>query len=268
VHTRTVTLAPDVELDTVAASTPGFAGADLANLVNEAALAAARAGKPAVTGADFETAIDRVVAGLERKSRVMTPQEKKIVAHHEAGHALLAELRPTGDRVARVSIIPRGAASLGHTRQQPTDDRYVLTRTELLDRLDVMLGGRVAEEIALGEISTGAFDDLQRASELARDMVTRFGMSDELGIVSCEGPRRAPYTDVLLPERREFSEGTSREIDRQVRKLLDDARARDYETLMKNRRALDAIAQELVAREVIDRERLRALLASPAAAAA
>jgi cell division protease FtsH len=218
---------------------------------------------------DFENAIDRVIAGLERKSRVINPREKRIVAVHEAGHALVAELRPTADRVARISIIPRGMAALGYTRQQPTEDRYVLTRTELLERLDVMLGGRVAEEIALGDVSTGAHDDLQRATDLARDMVTRFGMTEAVGLATHERARQAAYLDVPAPARMAFSEATAEAIDSAVRRLLDDARGRAYATLSEHRPALDSLASLLMEREVVDRAMLVQLLAPvPAHAAA
>ena len=189
VHVRDVTLAPDLDLSVVAARTPGFVGADLANLVNEAALHAAREGKDAVDMADFDEATDRVVGGIERKSRVINPKEKEIVAYHEAGHALVAESREHADRVAKISVIPRGVAALGYTQQQPTEDRYLMTRAELLDRLDVLLGGRVAEELVFGDISTGAQDDLQRATDMARHMVARYGMSEALGLATFE---RAP----------------------------------------------------------------------------
>ena len=189
VHTRKVKLAPGLDLSLVAARTPGFVGADLANIVNEAALRAARQGKDAVDMTDFDEAIDRVVAGLERKSRVINPREKEIVAYHEAGHALVAESRPHADRVQKVSIIPRGVAALGYTQQRPTEDRYLMTRTELLDRLDVLLGGRVAEELTFGDVSTGAQDDLQRATDIARHMITRYGMSEALGLATFEPPR-------------------------------------------------------------------------------
>jgi len=189
VHARDVALAPDVDLAALAARTAGFVGADLANLVNEAALAAARGDKNAVAMADFDAALDRVVGGLERRSRLMSAREKEIVAHHEAGHALVAELRPHADRVHKISIIPRGVAALGYTEQQPTEDRYLLTRAELLDRLDVLLGGRVAEEIIFGDISTGAANDLQRATDMARHMVAQYSMSDKLGLATFEEPR-------------------------------------------------------------------------------
>jgi cell division protease FtsH len=199
VHTRAVTLAPDLDLSLIAARTPGFVGADLANLVNEAALHAAREGKEAVDLTDFDQALDRIVGGLERKSRIISPKEKEIVAHHEAGHALVAESREHADKVSKISIIPRGVAALGYTQQQPTEDRYLMTRAELLDRLDVLLGGRVAEEIIFGDVSTGAHDDLQRASDLVRHMVTQYGMSDELVAATssdrarvCSSGARAP----------------------------------------------------------------------------
>jgi cell division protease FtsH len=262
-HAKAITLGPDVDLAAVAARTPGFVGADLANIVNEAALRASRLGKAAVEMADFDEAMERVVAGLERKSRVMNSQEKTIVAYHEAGHALIAELRPHVDRVAKVSIIPRGIVALGYMRQQPTGDRYLLTRTELLERLDVMLGGRAAEEIAFGEISTGSSDDLQRASDLAQDMVSRFGMSEALGLATFEEPRLAPFLDVPGQQSRRFSEATAETIDGEVKALLDGAYRRVKETLEGHRSALDALARLLMEREVVDRDMLLGLLGLP-----
>src|SRR5256884_4467335 len=180
-HARAVVLAPDVDLGVIAARTPGFAGADLANIVNEGALLAARKEKDAVTTADFEEAIDRMVAGLEKKSRVLSEKERDIVAHHEMGHALVASSVAHADPVHKVTIIPRGVAALGMTYQLPTAERFLLTRSELEDRIAVLLGGRVAEELVYGEVSTGAHNDLERATELARLMVTKYGMSDRLG---------------------------------------------------------------------------------------
>jgi cell division protease FtsH len=261
VHARHVKLGADVDLSAVAARTPGFVGADLESLVNEAALRAARMGKDAVAMEDFDEAIDRVVAGLERKSRVMNPKEKERVAHHEAGHALVAEFRKSADRVAKISIIPRGVAALGYTKQLPTEDRYLLTRTELLDRLDVLLGGRVAEEIAFGDVSTGAQDDLQHATDLARDMVTRYGMSESLGLAAFEEPRHAVFLDIPSLTRKEYSEGTARIIDAEIRKLLDSAHARVRDTLTRRRDALEALARLLIEKEVVDRETLGRLLA-------
>ncbi len=262
VHTRNVTLAPDVDLTGIAGRTPGFVGADLANLVNEAALSAARKNKDAVEAVDFEDAIDRVIAGLERKSRVITAKEKTIVAYHEAGHAIVAERRPTSDRVARISVIPRGIGALGYTRQQPTEDRYLLTHGELLDRLDVMLGGRTAEEVVFGEDSTGAHDDLQRATDLAREMVTRYGMSKVLGLAAFERPTRALFLDVEATGRAEYSEETARTIDAEIRRLLDESHERVRQTLVAERAALERVAQALITREVMDREEFVRVLAA------
>jgi cell division protease FtsH len=261
VHTRKVKLAPDVDLSAVAARTPGFVGADLANLVNEGALHAARKGKEAVDLADFDQAIDRIVGGLERKSRIISPKEKEIVAHHEAGHTLVAESRAHADKVSKISIIPRGVAALGYTQQQPAEDRYLMTRAELLDRLDVLLGGRVAEEITFGDVSTGAHDDLQRASDLARHMVTQYGMSDELGLATFEKPQPPLFLNRSVAGERQYSEETARTIDREVRKLLADAHTRVRETLSEQRAALEALAKALIEKEVVDREALMALLA-------
>ncbi|MBI3455241.1 MAG: ATP-dependent metallopeptidase FtsH/Yme1/Tma family protein [Candidatus Rokubacteria bacterium] len=262
VHTRAVKVAPAVDLALVAAKTAGFVGADLANLVNEAALGAARAGKDAVGMADFDEAIDRVVAGLERKSRVINPREKEIVAHHEAGHALVAESRTHADRVAKISIIPRGVAALGYTQQLPTEDRYLMTRAELLDRLDVLLGGRVAEEIVFGDVSTGAHDDLQRATDIARHMVTRYGMSEALGLATFEEPRQALFLPVPAGGPKEYSEETGRIIDTEIRNLMEAAHVRVRETLTAKRPVLEALAKLLIEKEVVTREALTGLLSA------
>ncbi len=262
VHTKNVSVAPDVNLAEIAARTPGFVGADLANLVNEAALRAARRGSERVNMNDFDEATERIVAGLERKSRVMNPLEKETVAYHEAGHALVAESRPNADRVSKVSIIPRGVAALGYTLQTPTEDRYLMRRAELLDRIDVMLGGRVAEEIVFGDISTGAQNDLQRATDLARHMVTQYGMSETLGLVTFEEPRTNPFLNVAgTAAGREYSEKTAQTIDDEIRAIVRDARERARDTLTKRRTALDALAKVLLEKEVIDRQGLDALLA-------
>ena len=263
VHTRQVTLAPDVDLGQIAARTPGFVGADLANLVNEAALHAAREGKDAVTMVDFEEAMDRLVAGLEHKSRVISPKEKEIVAYHEAGHALVAESRAHADRVAKISIIPRGVAALGYTQQQPTEDRYLMTRTELLDRLDVLLGGRTAEEIVFGDISTGAQDDLQRATDLVRHMITRYGMSEVLGLATFEAPRQALFLQVPTGAPREYSEDTARAIDTEIQQFLEAAHTRVRATLTAKRAVLESLARLLITHEVVDRQALDRLLATP-----
>jgi cell division protease FtsH len=260
VHTRGVTLAPAVDLTALAARTPGFVGADLANLVNEAALGAARANKNAVEMADFDEAIDRVVGGLERRSRLISSREKEIVAHHEAGHAIVAELRPRADHVHKISIIPRGVAALGYTEQEPTEDRYLMTRMDLLDRLDVLLGGRVAEEIIFGDVSTGAQDDLRRATAMARHMVAQYSMSEKLGLATFEEPRQT-FLEVGGPAAREYSEATAQAIDVEIAGILSAAHARVRETLTGHRTALEALAKLLIEKEVIAAEPLRALLA-------
>ncbi len=262
VHTKNVSMGPDVNLVEIAARTAGFVGADLANLVNEAALRAARRGSEKVAMQDFDEAAERVVAGLERKSRVMNPVEKETVAYHEAGHALVAESRPNADRVSKVSIIPRGVAALGYTLQTPTEDRYLMRRAELLDRIDVLLGGRVAEEIVFGDISTGAQNDLQRVTDLARHMVTQYGMSETLGLVTFEEPRTNPFLNVSgMGRAREYSEKTAQAIDDEVCTIVANARERVRETLTARRAALDAMAKLLLEKEAIDRKDLEALLA-------
>lgn len=267
VHAKRLTLGPDVELAKVAAKTPGFVGADLANIVNEAALRAARKNKPAVEMADFEEAIDRVVAGLEMKNRVMRPQEKETVANHEAGHALVAESRPTADKVSKISIIPRGIGALGFTQQLPTEDRYLLKYSELLDRLDVLLGGRVAEQLVYGEVSTGGQNDLQRATDMARHMVAQYGMSPTLGPATLQSARPI----LSLPEmptsgRNEYSERTAQFIDEEVRRLLSEAEQRVRETLTAKRTQLDVLARALLQQETIERSALLTLLGiTPAA---
>ena len=260
VHVKTVTLAPEVDLTTIAARTAGFAGADLANLVNEAALLAARKDKKSVEMSDFDQALDRIVGGLEKKNRVMNPKEKETVAYHEAGHAIVTEFRANADRVSKISIIPRGIAALGYTQQTPTEDRYLLRRTELLDRLDVLLGGRVAEEIVFGDVSTGAQNDLQRATDMARQMVAQFGMSESLGLAAFEQPLHGLYLNDGLPQgRREYSERTAQAIDEEVKKFLSEAHDRVKCTLAEHRTTLSALAHLLLEKEVVDRAGLDAL---------
>jgi cell division protease FtsH len=262
VHAKGVKLAPEVDLKVLAARTPGFVGADLANLINEGALLAARKNKAQVEMADLEEAIDRVVAGLEKKARVMSPKERERVAHHEAGHALVAASVPTADPVHKISIIPRGIAALGYTLQLPTGDRYLLTRSELLDRLAVLLGGRAAEQLTYGEVSTGAQNDLQRAADIARRMVKEYGMSERLGAVAFE-PERRP---IFLPGGdglgggRAYSEETAREIDVEVKRIVDETETRVKDLLTKRDRDLKAIAQRLLEKEVLEGEELRQLL--------
>ena len=214
IHIKGVKLSRDVDLKVLAGRTPGFVGADLANMVNEAALLAARKSKTEADMTDFEAAIDRIVAGLEKKRRVMNQKEKEIVAYHESGHTLVAELLPTTDPVHRVSIVQRGIAALGYTLQLPTEDRYLMTKTELLDKLCVMLGGRVAEEVIFHEVSTGAQNDLQRAAAIVRSMVKEYGMSEKFGPLTFEKERRPMFLDMGLPNgAKEYSESTPRELD-------------------------------------------------------
>ena len=262
VHAKDVVLAADVDLAVVAAKTPGFAGADLANIINEAALHAARENKSSVEMKDFDEAIDRVIAGLEKRNRVMNPKEKETVAYHESGHALVAENRPHADRVSKISIIPRGIAALGYTQQLPTEERYLLKRSELLDRLDVLLGGRVAEELVYGDISTGAQDDLQRATDMARHMITRYGMSERLGQVTFGGPNQGTFLPIpQAPQQANYSEETARLIDEEVARLIKEAHDRVKQTLSERRDTLEALARLLLEKEVVDRAALDALLA-------
>ncbi|WP_261543356.1 ATP-dependent zinc metalloprotease FtsH [Burkholderia multivorans] len=264
VHTKRVKLAPEVDLAELAQRTPGFVGADLANVVNEAALHAAELGKPAIGMADFDEAIDRAMTGMERKSRVMNEQEKRTIAYHESGHALVAQSRAHCDPVKKVSIIPRGIAALGYTQQVPTEDRYVLRRSELLDRLDVLLGGRVAEEIAFGDVSTGAQNDLERATALARHMVMQYGMSEKVGLVTLDdGAPQGGAPGVWSPGDGHCSEHTAQLIDEEVRALLEDAHARVTATLGEHRDALERIALSLLQHESIDHDMLVTLIAPP-----
>jgi cell division protease FtsH len=261
IHSRKVVLSPEVGLKKIAARTPGFVGADLANLVNEAALLAARKNKEEVTSAEFDEAIDRVVAGLEKKKRVMSPKEKEIVAYHESGHAIVAESVEHADPVHKISIIPRGVAALGYTQQQPTEDRYLMTKSELLDRMGVLLGGRVAEELVFGEISTGAQNDLQRATDIARSMVTEYGMSARLGLVAYERERRPMF----LPESftsggKTYSEEKAAEIDGEISTVVEDTHQRVRGILGEKREVLNTLAKLLLEKEIVQGDEMRALL--------
>jgi len=262
VHARNVKLAPTVDLHVLAARTPGMAGADLANLINEAALLAARKGKDAVDMADLEEAVDRVIGGLERKSRVLSEKERDIVAHHEIGHALVASSLPQADPVHKVTIIPRGVAALGATYQLPLEDRYLLTRSELEDRIAVLLGGRVAEEVIYGEVSTGAHNDLERATELARLMVMQYGMSEQLGPMTFGGGQQAMFLRGSgLPHEREYSEESARRIDGETRAIIDRIYDRVRDLLTSRKRVLVEAATELKQKETLEGDRLRELLA-------
>jgi cell division protease FtsH len=257
IHARNVTLAPDVNLREIAAMTPGFAGADLANAVNEAALLAARRDRDDVGMSEFREAIDRLTGGLERRNRAMNPREKQIVAYHEVGHALVAMSLPNTDPVNKISIIPRGFGALGYTRQLPTEDRYLMTREELLSRVSVLLGGRVAEELIFRDVSTGAQNDLQRATDIARSMITEYGMSERLGLVTYGREPRSPYLQVDAGRgEKEFSEKTAEEIDGEMGKILGDAHERVRRLLGEKRELLEKMAQVLLQREVLEGEEL------------
>src|SRR6266403_1664025 len=265
-HARSVVLAPGVDLGGIAARTPGFAGADLANIVNEAALLAARKGKDAVEMTDFEEAIDREIGGLEKRSRVLSEKERDIVAHHEMGHALVAASVAHADPVHKVTIIPRGVAALGMTYQRPTEERFLMTKSELEDRIAVMLGGRVAEELVYGEVSTGAHNDFERASELARLMVMKYGMSERLGLVTF-GERSASFLKTPAAAwsgERDYSEETARMIDEEVRGIIERIHERVRGLLTARKATLIAAAAELKRTETLEGEPLRRLLAGEA----
>jgi len=255
IHTRNKPLDEDVDLELLAKRTPGFTGADLANLVNEAAILAARKKKERISMRDFEEALDKVLAGPERRSRVISEREKRFVAYHEAGHALAAKLLPHADKVHKVTIMPRGM-SLGQTMQLPTEDRYIMTKSELLDRITVLLAGRAAEEMALGEVTTGAQNDLEEATELARKMVCDFGMSEEIGPVQL-GKKRGPiFLGRDLVEERDYSEEVANAIDREVRRIIGQCYERARRLLSGNREVLERIVSELMERETLDSEEL------------
>jgi cell division protease FtsH len=263
IHARIVKLSPDVNLKVIASRTPGFVGADLANIVNEAALLAARKNKEYVEMADIEEAIDRVVAGLEKKGRLMSKKEKEIVAFHESGHAIVATLLPNADPVRRISIVPRGISALGYTLQLPTEDRYLMTKTELLDRLAVLLGGRVAEEIVFGEISTGAHNDLQRATDIATSMVKAFGMSEKLGYVTFEKEKQPLFLPASLFPTREYSEDTAKQIDEEVKKIVDETYVRVKEILTAKKDKLGELSRLLLEKEVVEEQELKKILEIP-----
>ena len=267
IHTKQVKLSGNVVLKVVAARTAGFAGADLANLVNEAALLAARNDKTAVEMSDFDEAIDRLIAGLEKK-RVMSQKEREIVAYHESGHALVATYLPGMDPVHKISIVQRGFGALGYTMQLPLEDRYLLQRRDLLNQLAVLLGGRTAEEIALGEISTGAQNDLQRATDIARAMVTEWGMSDTLGAVNYDGHKRSKFLDIPIgPERGAYAEDTARLIDAEVKRIMGDAHGEARQILSAHREMLETVTRRLLDQEVMEGDELRAILNLPPTAA-
>src|SRR5687768_17941071 len=265
IHAKGITLDPDLNLERIARRTPGFVGADLANLLNEAALLAARRDKSAVGMLEIDEAVDRIIAGLEKKNRLINDKERTIVAYHEAGHAIVAERVPTADPVHKISIIPRGVAALGYTQQLPTEDRYLLTKQELMDRIAVLLGGRVAEEIVFNEISTGAGNDLERVTELARSMVMEYGMSRKLGPINY---RSSPAAQFIangdgVAEPRNYSEDTAREIDKEVLGIVEGTYERVRGILTADRALLEVLAQRLLETEVVDEGELREIMGLP-----
>ncbi|MDP2323823.1 MAG: ATP-dependent zinc metalloprotease FtsH [Gammaproteobacteria bacterium] len=263
VHLKKVIAAPGLNLDEVAGLTPGFTGADLANLVNEAALQATRENHPAVTLEDFSAAIERIVAGLEKRNRILSVRERTVVAHHEMGHALVALSLPGQDPVQKISIIPRGIGALGYTLQRPTEDRYLMSRGELEDKMTVLLGGRAAEVVCLGEVSTGAADDLVKVSNIARSIVTHYGMFEGLENLVWEDVKHN-FLDArdLMPPPRGYSEDTARRIDAAVGQLVDKAFKRAVQLLTDRRPVLEAGAEQLLARETLSANDLQQLLAA------
>lgn len=270
IYMKKVKLAADVNAENVAALTPGFTGADLANLVNEATLLATRRKGDAVTMDDFNNAVERIVAGLEKRNRLLNPKEREIVAYHEMGHALVAMALPGSDVVHKVSIIPRGVGALGYTIQRPTDDRFLMTREELEDKMAVLLGGRAAEKIVFGHLSTGAADDLSKVTDIARAMVTRYGMSTKLGHVALEKERRTYLgtdlgTDLTTYTRdRDYGDQTANEIDDEVREIVEQALQRTLSLLENRRESLERAARELLAKESLDEDDLRSIVEHPA----
>ncbi len=265
VHVKNAKLAADVDAEKVAALTPGFTGADLANLVNEAALLATRRGGDAVTMADFNNAVERMVAGLEKRNRLLNPKEREIVAYHEMGHALVAVSLPGGDAVHKVSIIPRGIGALGYTIQRPTEDRFLMTREELENKMAVLLGGRAAELTVFGHYSTGAADDLRRVTDIARSMVTRYGMSERLGGVAYDRDPRNYLTGPNLPSPQHeetYAEETAAAIDHEVRTIAQSAMERALDILRQKRDVLERSARRLLEKETLDENDLAELIGS------
>lgn len=259
-HSKGMQLDNDVNLETVAKRTPGFVGADLSNIANEAAIMAARGSRESVGMADFEAAIDRVMAGPEKKNRVLGPEEKRRVAYHEAGHALVAETVPTGQPVHKISIIPRGVSALGFTLQLPVEEKYLSTEAELKDQLAILLGGRVAEQLALDSISTGAQNDLEKASEIARNMVCYLGMSKKLGPLIYGQRQQLQFLTGDISEQRNYSDETARIVDAEIKALVEEGQQRAQDILTSKRQQLDQLADLLQEKEVIQREEMTALL--------
>ncbi len=263
VHLKKVTIARNLDIEKIAAMTPGMVGADLANLVNEAALLAVRRGKKEVTMSEFEEAVERVMAGLEKKNRLINPEERKIVAYHELGHALVALSLPGTDPVQKISIIPRGIAALGYTMQVPTEDRFLMKKTELLNKIATLLGGRAAEEIVFGDISTGAHNDLSKATDIARSMVKEYGMSVTIGQVYFSREKRPLFIEAGMPAGGEYSEATAEMIDKEIKEIISVQYKRALDILGEKKDVMDKGAEVLLEKEKIDGEELKALLGTP-----
>ena len=260
VHIKDIQIGTDIDLETIAGMTPGFAGADLANLVNEAALLAVRRDKKVVGMAEFQEAVERIVAGLEKKNRLINKHEREIVAYHEVGHALVALALPGTDPVQKISIIPRGIGALGYTLQVPTEDRFLMTRQELLNKIAVLLGGRASEEIHFGDISTGAHNDLSKATDIARSMIKEYGMSDELGQIYFQRERKQGFIDPMAQPSNDYSDDTARIIDQEVKKILDSQYAVAKEILVTHRDVVNEGALILLKEENIHGDQLKELL--------
>ena len=261
IYTKKVKLSESIDLDSIAQATSGFAGADLANMVNEAALLAARGNRKSVEQQDLSEAIERVVAGLEKKSRVLQDDEKKVVAYHEVGHAIVGHLMPGGSKVAKISIVPRGMSALGYTLQLPTEERFLNSKEELQGQIATLLGGRSAEEIVFGKITTGASNDLQRATDIAEQMVGTFGMSDILGPLAYDKQGGGQFLGNGNNPRRAVSDATAQAIDKEVRDLVDDAHEMALKILRNNLTLLESISQKILEEEVIEGDALKTLLA-------
>ena len=261
VHAKQVVLGPDADLEVIAAMTPGFTGADLANIINEATLLTVRRGKEQVGLPELQEAVERVVAGLEKRNRVLNKMEKERVAYHEVGHALVALSFPGADPIQKISIIPRGIASLGYTLQLPTEDRFLMTKTELENKIAVLLGGRIAEELIFGEASTGAQNDLVKATDIAKSMVKSYGMSDKLGTVTLDRERQPFFMQIQAPqEKGDYSEETAREIDCEVRRIIDEQYELVKRLLAEQKASLLEGAKQLLEREVISGAELKAIM--------
>jgi cell division protease FtsH len=261
VHAKHVALAADADLEMVAGMTPGFSGADLANVINEAALLAVRRGKDQVGLSELQEAVERVIAGLEKKNRVLNKMEKERVAYHETGHAIVALSTPGADTVQKISIIPRGIAALGYTLQLPTEDRFLMTKSELENKIAVLLGGRIAEELVFGESSTGAQNDLVKATDIAKSMVKAYGMSERLGTITLERERQPQFLQLQAPqEKGDYSEETAREIDCEIRRIIDEQYERVKRLLEEKKNALVDGARVLLDREVISGGDLKAIM--------